>query len=174
MNKFFRSNQWHICSDKLPSKLNGHQLAVFKNKLILTGGIIHGEGTTNNVWEGNLSFEPELRIIWTSLPSMHETRKYHVSVVINENLFCIGGVNTNTTEYFCFTTNSWKMGPKLPFKLYGAKVIFNPTSHQCIIIGGKRDNEPTSKVSLFDTLKGLIDIEGTLGAALFHHIAVLL
>ena len=66
------------------------------------------------------------------------------------------------------------MGPKLPFKLYGAKVIFNHTSHQCIIIGGKRDNEPTSKVSLFDTIKGLIDIKGTLGAALFHHIAVLL
>ena len=146
MNDSFGSNEWRLCSDKLPCEVFGHQMNICQGKLILSGGEIRGQGITNQVWEGNISFEKELRIKWTPCTPMLERRLYHVSVAIGDKIFCIGGENsytrrTKSTEYFSVTTNDWQKGPDLPFAISGAKCVVNKLTGQCFIVGGFRDDD---------------------------------
>jgi hypothetical protein len=175
MNDTFKCNDWQVCLDHLPERLYDHQINIFQNKLILTGGC---SSRPNKAWEGNISFEPELRVKWTPLPSMLEFRDQHVAAVIGDKLFCIGGFNNKSTEYYSSKTNSWQKGPDLPFTLIGAKGIVNSLLCQCFIVGGivgdDHGQRESSKVYLFDPQKGLIDIQGEFGTPRSNHIAVLL
>jgi hypothetical protein len=169
MSDSFRTNQWNVCSDRLPfepSSTNhfNHRLTIFQNKLILTGvtgGDTHWKSLSNEVWMGTLSFKPELRVNWTSFPSMHESRAGHVAVVLDHKLFCIGGYNTKSTEYYSNITGSWQTGPYLPFTLYDANCIVNHTSTQCILFGGYRDGRRNchSEISVFDPYSGLSNVQ---------------
>ena len=169
MDDMFRSNDWNICSDRLPCHIP--QINILGNKLILTGG---GDADrwgeiTNKVWEGSVSFEKELRVKWALLPPMRRHRVDHVSVVIDDEIFCIGGgceppKRTNsdgkthdyTTEFFSFKSNVWQKGPDLPFPLERAKAVFNKLTKQCFIVEGSIFSD--GNVYFFDPEKGLIDI----------------
>ena len=191
INDSYRSNDWRFCRDKLPCKTTLFvQMNILNNKLILIEGGEFGTDLYNmplnanlviQLWEGNISFEEELGVKWTPLASMLEYREDYVSVVIDDKLFCIGGSGKKSTEYFSFTNNSWKKGPDLPFTLSGAKGVVSQSTYQCFIVGGNWDNEPSSKVFLFDPKKGLVDVQGEMDEKmfsdpkkLFSHIAVLL
>ena len=178
INDSFRSNKWRVCADTLPSKIHNHQLNIVQNKLFLTGGYITGKGKTNEVWQGTISFKPLLRVNWTPLPPMLECRYGHVATVINDTIFCIGGMGPemgkNYTEYYSIETNRWEKGPYLPFTLSQAKGVANHASKQCIIIGGIRNDKCSSKVSLFDPIKGIMDVQGEFNIACHSHIGVLL
>ena len=175
MNDSFECQDWRVCKDDLPYMVEGHQIDILKNKLILTGGCISGdEPSIKDVWEGNFSFEEELRVKWSPLPPMIERRCYHVSVVIKEKLFCLGGQDKKSTEYFSFTTNTWQKGPDLEGTLSGAKGVLNPSTGQYFIVGGYCDEGFSNKVYVFDTQKGLIDTTGRVNIPRQYHIAVLL
>jgi hypothetical protein len=180
MNDSFHSNHWSVCCDQLPLRSCSHQLNIIQNKLILTGGdFLHNSKkiSNNEVWEGQISFEPELRVKWTPLPSMLESRRDHVAAVIGDKLFCIGGYNMKSTEYYSFETNDWKKGPDLPYSLWQAKSVVNPASQECFIIGGFRTGSRKFVVGVFDPIKGFIGIPNEFEVSkhgLVHHIAVLL
>jgi N-acetylneuraminic acid mutarotase len=175
INKDLRSNQWRLCEDKLPYHVHGHQMNLLQNKIILTGGKINRP--TSDVWQGSISFNKKnLRVNWTPLPRMMETRRGHVAVVIQDKLFCIGGHHTKSTEYFSFETNRWHKGPELPSELRGrTKGVLTMQQNQCFLVGGgKRDNERAATLSLFDPIKGVKIIEESLDIPRFGHIAVTL
>ena len=182
MNNDFRDNHWRVCEDKLPSSvdtrkiqsMSHHQMNLLQNKIILTGGWINGT-RSNTVWQGKYSFNlQKLRVKWSLLPPMIQSRWGHVAVVIQDKLFCIGGMGQNTTEYFSFETKGWKKGPQLPFTLEGATVVFNTKQNQCYLVGGLRDNQNSADVSLFDQKKGITKMDWSLDIPRAYHIAVLL
>ena len=180
INDSFRSNQWQVCTDKLPAGLHGHQLNILNNKLILTYPDYRNEESryANNVWEGTVSYDPELRIKWKALPPMLERRHKHVADVYGNKLFCLGGLNAGkhlkTVEYFSFSSNKWQQCPDLQCTLLGSKGVVDYVSQQCIIIGGIRDGNESTKLSLFDPQNGLMDIKGELDTERYYHNAILM
>jgi hypothetical protein len=147
---------------------------LLQDKLVITGGRINGS-SSNKVWQGIISFNQQLRVNWTPLPPMMETRFEHVAVVMQEKLFCIGGKGGGkSSEYFCFNTNRWLKGPELPFTLWRSKAILTKQQNQCFLVGGIRDGVCTGTITLFDPIKGAINIEGCLDFPRVRHIAVLL
>jgi len=182
VNNDFRHNHWLVCEDRLPSSVDTrkiqsirhHQMNLLQNKIILTGGWINGT-TSNTVWLGKYSFNlQKLRVKWSLLPPMIQSRCGHVAVVIQDKLFCIGGMGQNTTEYFSFESKCWQKGPQLPFTLEGAKAVFNKQKNQCYLLGGLRDNENSADVSLFDPIKGITKMDWSMDIPRAYHIAVLL
>jgi hypothetical protein len=143
------------------------------NKLILTGGVID-DSSSNKAWQGIISFNQQLRVNWSPLPQMMESRSGHVAIVIEDKLFCIGGWDSKSSEYFCFVTNRWLKGPELPFTLWGAKAILTSQQNKCFLLGGQRNDEYSENITLFDPIKGVEKIEGCLDIPRFGHISVLL
>jgi hypothetical protein len=173
INNDSRNNQWRVCDDRLPCRVSYHQMNLFQNKLILTGGWTIGRASSK-VWKGIISFNQKLRVNWFPLPSMMENRYGHVTVLIQDKLFCIGGWGKKSTEYFSFENNCWNKGPELPFILGGAKAVLNKKQNQCFLLGGLRDSEYSASISLFDPINGVTNIEGSFGIPRSFHSAVLL
>ena len=178
INNNFRINKWRVCDDKLPYSACGHGMNLLENRIILTGGEVNGK-LSNEVWQGKISLITKLHVNWFPLPPMMETRHNHVTVVIQEKLFCIGGDNGNgkhsaSTEYFSFEANCWQKGPELPFILSGGKAVVNKQQTQCFLLGGYRDGRNSTNISLFDPIKGITNIQGNLDFPRCNHIAVML
>jgi N-acetylneuraminic acid mutarotase len=173
INNDLQSNNWNVCDDKLPCRVGGHQMNLLHNKVILTGGQIN-YSLSNKVWQGIISFNQQLRVNWSPLPPMMETRHRHVAVVIQDKLFCIGGDGSKSSEYFCLETNRWQKGPELPFTLHGAKAVLTNQQNKCYLLGGYRDGKISENITLFDPIKGVERIKGCLDIPLAFHIAVLL
>ena len=182
MNESFRSNSWKECYDRLPSNVSDYQINIFKNKLILTGGYNCEEREyTNQVWQGNITFEDfELRVTWSLLTPMLEKRFNHVAVVIGECLYCLGGEededkeDQRSTECYSFKTGKWTYGQDLPCGLSQAKVVVDQSLKLCFIIGGVRDGVRSPKVSLFDPYDGLSDIEGVIDIDGYNEMSIVL
>ena len=182
MNESFRSNLWKICKDKLPLIVSDYQINLFENKIILTGGYnCQDREYTNQVWQGNITFEDsELRVTWSLLTPMLEKRFNHVAVVIRECLYCLGGEededkeDLRSTECYSFKTGKWTYGQDLPCGLSQAKAVVDRSLKLCLIIGGVRDGVRTSKVSLFDPYDGLSDIEGVIDIDSYNEMSIVL
>ena len=62
---------------------------------------------------------------------MFESRQGHVSVVLEDKLYCLGGDTSagietlKSVECFSFLTNKWQRCPDLHCTLLGAKGVFN-------------------------------------------------
>ena len=128
---------------------------------------------------------PELSIIFNSLPPMQECRSSHTSVVIGNKLYCMGGCNnkggemfskySKSVECFSFSTMKWERCVDLHCTLYGGKAVLNYTSGEVFVIGGQRNRQPSSKISLYDPKGGITNIcEGNMDIERSHHVAVLL
>ena len=95
---------------------------------------------TNRAWEGTLSFDQELSVKWVPFKPMLDNemgRSEHVSVVLDDKLFSIGGPFETSTEQSTFDTNEWKKGPVLPFRLSRDQCVLNKSTRQCFILGGR-------------------------------------
>ena len=147
INNEFKSNHWRVCDDNLPCSVGEHQMNLLQNKLILTGGWIDGS-LSNKVWQGNISFNQQLRVHWTPLPPMMESRRGHVAVVIQNKLFCIGGWGSKSSEYFSFETNRWEKGPELPSQLFGTTAVLTKQQNQCFLLGGNRGSKNYHTITL--------------------------
>ena len=177
INDSFSYNEWRICKDKLPYNVSSHQMTIYRNKIILSGGEITNLGfqsATNKVWVGHILFNNELIVSWISFKPMLEHRHGYVSFLIKDKLYCVGGYRKKSTEYYSFTNNLWKKGPDLPFELYWAKCVVNELTNQCFIVGGVQYDKVSSKVYLFDPIKGLLEARGNIDIGRRSHIAVLL
>ena len=200
MNESFRYNSWKVCNDKLPSNVSDYQINIFENKLILSGGYnCEDREYTNQVWQGDITFEnysdsddsddnddsddlnnSALRVTWSLLKPMIEKRFNHVSFVIGDCLYCIGGEededkeDLRSTEFYSFETEKWTKGQNLPFGLSQAKVVVDQALKLCFIIGGVRDGVRSSKVSLFDPYDGISDIEGAIDIDSYNEMSIVL
>ena len=111
---------------------------------------------------------PRISIKWESFPAMLQARVNHSITVLGDRLLvCIGGHTVfddkcvKTCEYFSYTSNSWNVGPELPFCLLQAQILpledqDENSSLRCIIVGGERDHVESRILSLFDLEKGSI------------------
>ena len=147
---------------------------ILQGKLILTGGIVDGKSDSNKVWEGVISYNKGIRVKWNPLPNMNVGRHGHCSVVMNNTLYCLGGLDNKTTEFFSFTNNVWQRGPDLPFTLGYAKAVLNEKENQCFLVGGYRECERSKSINMFDPIKGIINVQGELSIGRHFPIAVLL
>ena len=161
VNNEVKTNNWRECDDSLPGRASLHQMNLLQNKLILTGGVIDGFAS-NKVWQGIISFNQNLRVNWSPLPPMREDRVGHAAIVIQDKLFCIGGQGSQSSEYFSSESNCWRKGPEISFKLSGAKAVLTKKQNQCFLLGGWRDGNYSENIILFDPIKGVTNIEGSL------------
>ena len=166
-----RSNKWVTCVDKLPCELYGHQMTLHQGKIIISGGM-GIEDFSNQIWEGTITIQDKLRVEWKSLAPMLERRIFHVSLITNEHLYCIGGMDLNTTEFYSFKKKTWEKGPDLPFTLDSAQCVHNPITNQHFIIGGLCDGKKSSKIYTWDPKKSLIEVKGEIDIPRNDHIAV--
>ena len=162
----------------MPIGLYGHQVNVLNDSIIVTGGCNTDEGDyQNKVWEGSISFYPKFHVNWTQLPPMIEKRTFHVAVVINNTLYCLGGYkgfdHLRSSEYLSEDKKRWESGPKLHCRLSNAKGVVDEASQKCFITGGTRDGKKSNKISLFHPSNGLKDIN-ELDNPFYDHIALML
>ena len=129
---------------------------------------------SNEVWEGTISVQDKLRVEWKSLRTMLEPRHKHVSLIIMDTLWCIGGQGKNSTEFYSFKHKVWKKGPVLPFTLSGAQCVHSKKTNQQFIIGGSRNGKLSSKIYTFDPRKGINEVAGKIDIPCRSDIAVLL
>jgi hypothetical protein len=111
---------------------------------------------------------PRTSIMWKGFPELLQARKNHSITVLGDRLLvCIGGHTVfdnkcvKTCEYFSYRSNTWNVGPELPFCLLQAQILpledqDENSSLRCIIVGGERDHVESRLLSLFDLEKGNI------------------
>ena len=182
LNGSYRTNSWKVCKDKLPSSVSDYQINKYKDKIILTGGYhCDDREFSNQVWQGNIVFDgTELRVSWTLLKPMHDKRLNHVAIVIGNSIYCLGGEededkdDLKSTEYYSFETKEWARGKDLSFGLSQGKGVVVEALKLCFIIGGVRDGVKSSKVSLFDPVEGILDIEREIDLDSYNEIAAIL
>ena len=122
----------------------------------------------------NKAVIPQVNILWSAFPEIEKRYNHSIVVLGNRLLLCIGGHYTfnnrcaRICEYFSCETNSWNMGPELPFCLEQAQILplddeEDNDSLRCLIVGGKRNHSVCPVLSIFDLGKGTIDnFKGTL------------
>ena len=71
-------------------------------------------------------------------------------------------------------SNKWQKSPDLQCTLSCAKCVVDDVSQTCFVIGGIRGGVHSSKVSLFEPEKGLIDIHVQIDKERYYHEAVLM
>ena len=163
---------WRLSND-LPFKVCNHQLNILGGKLVLTGGRNGDSGeSSNQVYEGSISFDP-FNVKWTPLPSMLQSRTGHVAFVVADKLYCIGGYNGKSTEFFSYKSNTWERGPELPVHLYGAKGVVDPSTNKLILIGGRRNGAISPKIGFFDKT-GYIEMNIELTSPRHSHFAAIM
>ena len=124
---------------------------------------------------------PRISIKWKEFPTMLRTRINHSIAVLGDRLLiCIGGHTVfddkcvKTCEYFSYMSNTWNVGPELPFCLLHAQILpmedqDENSSLRCIIVGGERDHVESRLLSVFDLEKGSItNFKDTLHKGLSH------
>ena len=67
-----------MCTSKLPAKLHGHQVNVFKDKIIVSGGYSNNvsKNPTNQVYEGTITFNADLSIHFEPLDIVRIIKAY--------------------------------------------------------------------------------------------------
>ena len=185
-SSFMSTNRWIVCKDKIPG-IFGANVEVFS----MQDKILLADVEYNKVYEGRMVTNPykntqkwnpvpSMSILWAALPSMLCPRYNHTMVVLGDKLLLsIGGHSISddkcakTCEYFSYESNTWNIGPELPFCLQQAQIL--PLDEEdeeesllrCIIIGGIRDHNISPVLSLFDLGRGdIVNFKGTLDKSL--------
>ena len=128
----------------------GAGAAVYKNKLYLVCGILHGHNTgTSGLFD---VYDPAANT-WTSLPDAPHVRDHSMAVVVKDKLYAIGGRNTSLhdpgnfmsffdkvvleVDCYDFKTGKWSTLPaKLPLGTGGGTCV--NLDNQIFYIGGER------------------------------------
>ena len=183
-------NRWIACKDKIPG-IFGANVEVFalQDKIVLAdveynkiyeGRVVHDPTNNGTIQVGRYRWTPvpTTNILWASFPEMIEPRYNHSITVLGDRLLLsIGGHSTSqdkcvkVCEYFSYESNTWNIGPELPFCLQQAQILpledEENTSFKCIIVGGIRDHRISPTLSLFDLEGGdITNFKGTLDISL--------
>ena len=185
-NSSLASNRWIACKDKIPG-IFGANVEVFalQDKIILAdveynkiyeGRIVDDPRNNGTIHVGRYTWTPvpTVSIVWATFPALNQPRHNHTLIVLGDRLLlCIGGHSNpgdecvKICEYFSYESNTWHIGPELPFCLQQAHILAlddeNYTSLRCIIVGGIRNHIPSTTLSLFDLEKAdIVDFKGAL------------
>ena len=110
---------------------------------------------------------------------MNEARVTHSCLLINKEVFVVGGIGRKTVEIFNLQNETWRSGPDLPKELaYSQLVKAKPSSqYSAFLIGGWRIQSGGYAVSdifaLTKNYKSFIKI-GDLKTARYSHVALVL
>jgi N-acetylneuraminic acid mutarotase len=133
----------------------GAGAAVYKSKLYLVGGILHGHNDGTN---GMLDVYDPAKNTWTALPDAPHIRDHSMAVVVNDKLYAIGGRNTSLhdannfmsffdkvvleVDCFDFKTNKWTtLAARLPMGTGGGTCV--NLDDKIFYIGGERATATT-------------------------------
>ena len=109
---------------------------------------------------------------------MREARAIHSCLLINKEIFVVGGYYMKTTEIFNLQSRTWRSGPDLPKEIcYSQLVKAQPSSqYSAFLIGGDRRHHPNAISDIFaltKDYKSFIKI-GDLKNARFDYVAMVL
>ena len=134
-----------ICYTRLPVPLINHSVTqVAKHKIIVVGGIIHGNGNaTNRVFAGEFSIDDAQSIQWKELEPLEIPRYGHLSFRLGSFLYVAGGVGRNeklisSCEVYNINENKWQYGNNhLPYPLSRSSVVTDSQEKFALICGGE-------------------------------------
>ena len=133
---------------------------VWKDAIYWVGGIKNGHMNGNVSYLDRYDFKTR---IWTVLPSAPQARDHFQAVVVNNNLYVVGGRRTSgpygvfenvieEVEFFDFSKQKWQVAAtKLPYPRAGSAVVAN--GDEIWIAGGERpqDNFASNRVDVYST-----------------------
>ena len=125
-----QSVEWKISHVKLPEERCSHATVMYKDNLILSGGIRHGD----KIYEVSM-VQPYSTKILTTMP---KPRYDHTMELFEDKLFIFGGCHRgvqDTVRMYNLVTKEWKMMKSLPFAVDEmASVLWQ---NNVILLGGK-------------------------------------
>ena len=131
--------RWTISDIRLPTKLIGHVLKVYQEKLLVIGGSDSLAKVCNQIHELALEnpYAPTL------LATMPEPRAFHAAEIFNDKLFILGGATRNdngdevpndSVMVYDFITKEFKACPSLPKPVYLMSTV--TWGRKIMVIGG--------------------------------------
>ena len=122
------------------------------DKLLVTGGEVGGE-VTANCWLFDL-----VNIRWTHMPSLFPARLYHRSIVLDQYVYVLGGIDTKdnamaSVKCFDVVQRQWSSLTDLPRAMYAPTVI--SYGHKIYVFGGLDDDDKSLLcVHVYDSVLG--------------------
>lgn len=107
-------------NSKIKRFLNFSVYINYENNLYISGGKTKEEKCKNDFFKYN-----PITNTLTLLPPMLTPRCSHSMIGINNEIYVIGGYNTNKCEKYCLSTKEWKSLPKLNSKERQVSTLFN-------------------------------------------------
>ena len=149
--------RWTISNGRLPAKLLGHVLKVYKEKLLVIGGLDDTGKVSNEIHELALDkpYTPTL------LATMPEPRMHHAAEIVNDTLFILGGRTNNDNEdevildsvmVYDFITKEFKTCRPLPKPVYFMSTV--TWGKHIIVIGGGDKRANLNDVIRYDIESG--------------------
>ena len=149
--------RWTVFDGKLPFKLTGFDIIVYKEKLYTIGGYDWGvQRVSNAIYEIPLTppYTPNL------LTRMTGPRKNHRAELVNGKLFILGGTTTgfnkdaiDTVVVYDLEKNEFKSCPSLPKAVSRMSTV--TWDNMIIVVGGQdRNGQATNDVIMYDSETG--------------------
>ncbi|XP_010866723.1 kelch-like protein 34 [Esox lucius] len=153
----------------LPRRLKNHCVCCVGGFLFVIGGeeveggLVEGEGkpvtmtTTNHVWQ----YDPRFAC-WEKAASMLENRAQFSCCVIDNVIYCIGGIHTDThsckasVEFYDMASGHWRRGVSLPHPLYGHASV--TLGNGILLSGGSHGYHGNTQVSNHDGNPGNCEV----------------
>jgi hypothetical protein len=131
------SVEWKISPVKLPQLCQRHAAVMYKDSLILSGGI--GSKTGDKIYEISM-IPPYSTKILTTMP---ETRYDHTMEVFEDKLFIFGGYcelgTKDSVMMFNLVTKEWKMMTPLLFRVDEMATVL--WQNNVIVLGGRNNKD---------------------------------
>jgi N-acetylneuraminic acid mutarotase len=122
--------RWTVIDGKLPSKLSGHDVTVYDDKLYIIGGDNWNEKKTSDaIYE--LSLAPPYTV--KLLARMPQRRQRHRAEIVNGKLFILGGT---TTAIFKDATDSVVVYDFIRKEIKACESLPKPVSGMCTVTWG--------------------------------------
>ncbi len=101
-----QDKNWHSSpvSLQLPNGQYNYHLALLGSMLYAFSGWDSDRNATTKMWSRDLS-DPSSQ--WTARADMKQSRKWFSSVVLNDNIYALGGWGKNGCERYCSQLNEW-------------------------------------------------------------------
>ena len=142
-----QSVEWKISHVKLPEKCQSHATVMYKDNLILSGGLIRPGG---KIYEVSM-VRPYSTKILTTMP---KPRFDHTMELFEDKLFIFGGYHGgghNTVMMYNLVTKEWKMMKPLPFAVDEmASVLWQ---NNVILLGGRINITESCNTAIMYNLK---------------------
>ena len=134
--------RWTMFDGKLPTRLTGHDVTVYQDKLYIIGGFNCTEDKPSDaIYE--LSLAPPYSV--KLLARMPQPRSNHRAEIVHGKLFILGGTTTRHTKdatdsvvVYDFIKNEIKPCPSLPKPISGMSTV--TWGNMIIVVGGADKN----------------------------------